>query len=187
MAERPTPEYLREALSYDPETGLLVWKKRPLAHFKKANVGQAWNQRYAGKPAFTRPDKDGYLTGCINDWPYQAHRVIFAMIHGRWAIEVDNRDTDRSNNRQDNLREATTTQNRQNERPRGNRSGRKGVYVKTTRQGKPKIEASIQVSGKAHYLGTFATVDEAAAAYHAAALQHFGEFARIDAPSGGGG
>jgi hypothetical protein len=41
-----------------------------------------------------------------------------------------------------------------------------------------KYQANIQVEGEKIYLGTFATIEEASAAYAEAARQHFGEFAR---------
>jgi hypothetical protein len=43
MKTQLTQEIAREHLSYNPSTGLFVWKKRDL---------DWWNTRYAGKPAF---------------------------------------------------------------------------------------------------------------------------------------
>jgi hypothetical protein len=52
--------FLRECFDYDPATGALTWRERPLTHFKGKYAQRscnAWNALRAGKPA-TR------LTGC---------------------------------------------------------------------------------------------------------------------------
>lgn len=54
-------------------------------------------------------------------------------------------------------------------------SGFKGVYKRGSRW-----EASISPNRKYLYLGIFDTSDEAALAYNAAALIHYGVFARLN-------
>ena len=53
----------------------------------------------------------------------------------------------------------------------------KGVTQKSRKSNTP-FYARIKVDGKSLYLGSFETVEEAAAAYDAAATNLFGEFAR---------
>lgn len=60
-----------------------------------------------------------------------------------------------------------------------NRHGYKGV-VRTHRGN--GFEATLCCRKTRYYLGTFATAEEAARAYDAAALIHFGEFARLNFP-----
>jgi hypothetical protein len=82
-AELPTPEYLREALDYDPATGELTWKHRPRHHFPRGGYRE-WNTRLAGTPAFRARRGDRGYTGGLDGVTRQAHLVVFAMRHGRW-------------------------------------------------------------------------------------------------------
>ena len=81
-------------------------------------------------------------------------------------------------NRRENLRPATSSQNAMNRAtPSDNTSGFKGI----SRSGL-KWRAYVGVSGRQTYLGSFTTPEEAARAYDAAALHHYGEFARPNFP-----
>lgn len=81
------------------------------------------------------------------------------------------------NNRQSNLRFATPSQNSQNKaRPRiGN-----GIYKGISAHSPNRWRARIKVGGVRLSLGSFASPEEAAAAYDAAAITHFGEFAVLN-------
>lgn len=99
------------------------------------------------------------------------------------CIQTDHRDLNRLNNRRKNLRSATTSQNVAN-RPLSslNTSGFKGV-----RRSRNKWRADIRQNGIKKSIGTFNNIVDAAKAYDAAAIQIFGEFARlnfaVDSPS----
>lgn len=119
--------------------------------------------------------KTGYRVFRLDGRLYLTHRVIWAITHGRWPAEVDHINRCRADNRPENLREATSSQNKAN---RGatvrNTSGHKGVSWN------PKLgkwAAHIGVNGQNRYLGLFESVALAGAAYRAAAEQAFGEFA----------
>ncbi len=91
---------------------------------------------------------------------------------------VDHRDGDGLNNRRANLRPYAGGSNQANaRRPISNTSGYKGVV--RTRNGRPWA-AQIHVDREHIYLGRFDDPESAARAYDAAALQHFGEFARLN-------
>jgi len=47
----PTQEFLRECFEYDLETGIVLWKVRPMGHFKNHGICKAINNRQAGKLA----------------------------------------------------------------------------------------------------------------------------------------
>ena len=89
---------------------------------------------------------------------------------------VDHKGTDRLNNRRENFRIATKSQNGFNRgKNRNNTSGFKGVSWK---RHLGKWVAQIHIGGKNHYLGLFERPEDAAAAYADAAREHHGEFAR---------
>ena len=92
--------------------------------------------------------------------------------------EVDHWDGDGLNNRRSNLREVTHAQNMGNARKQyGCSSQYKGVYW-----GGKKWQAQIGVNHGTRYLGRFVNEEDAARAYDAAALEAWGEFARLNFP-----
>jgi hypothetical protein len=108
----------------------------------------------------------------------QRTQRMHALITG-WP-RVDHIDGDGLNNQHDNLRLATSQQNRRNSHGRRTASSRfKGVSL--YRSG--KWQAQIGVSpGVLRYLGQFASEIDAALAYDVAARDLFGEFARLNFP-----
>lgn len=104
------------------------------------------------------------------------HRVILGLD----CPEVDHRNGDGLDNRRENLRFATTTQNMANRRKRVDiacSSRFKGVSRRRTCVSRPW-----QAVLRDTYLGYFVTEEEAARAYDSAALQIYGEFARLNFP-----
>ena len=110
----------------------------------------------------------------LNGVSYRRSHIILMIKTGQWpANTVDHTDGDSLNDRDDNVRHATYTQNAQNLHFRSKRSGLPmGVNVIEGRFG-----ARIQVNGVSNFLGLFSTPEEASAAYQAKRLEHFGEFA----------
>jgi hypothetical protein len=94
------------------------------------------------------------------------------------GIFVDHRNGNGLDNRRQNLRLATKTENARNRpAPKNNTSGFKGVHWH--KQGNA-YRARIKVNGKNIHLGLFPTPTEAARAYDQAARKYFGEFARTN-------
>lgn len=123
---------------------------------------------------------DGFVYASRMDGPrgrqrrVYMHRVLWAAWNGPVCPVVDHRSTDTLDNRRENLRAATHSQNHANAPRRAdNASGFKGV----TRNGR-RWMASITIDGARTYLGTFDTASEAGIAYLTASVRHFGEFAR---------
>ncbi len=164
-----TQEYLKECVSYDPDTGFFVWKKRPSRHFKSVRVGNAWNTRYAGTVAGTdkRCKRVFYRTIGIQSSPFPSHRLAWLYVTGEWPEhQIDHIDGDSLNNQFSNLRDVPNQENCRNQRlSSNNTSGRIGVsFHKLT----GKWKASI---GK-NSLGYFSDKEEAVSARRAAEIEY---------------
>src|SRR5687767_8577743 len=101
-----TAAYLRQRLSYDPETGALTWRA--------VDGRKAWNTRWAGQPALNHKSEKGYLYGRLDGRHIKSHRAIFCIVEGRWPEQIDHIDGNRSNNRWANLREVTFAEQARN-------------------------------------------------------------------------
>lgn len=89
--------------------------------------------------------------------------------------EIDHKDRNRLNCKKENLRLATSSENKTNEdMRRNNTSGYKGVSF---HKASNNWRADIMIKGKRVSLGYFKDINEAALAYNKAAKQYFGEFA----------
>jgi hypothetical protein len=101
------------------------------------------------------------------------HRVIMGAADG---LEIDHKNHNGLDNRRANLRECTHRQNRQNQVTRDETktsrfrgvswSKKRGVWI-----------AAVCINGRQTYLGGYELEEQAARAYDAAAVRHFGEFA----------
>ena len=143
----------RELFTYDRETGIIKWRKR----FNP-------KQRADLVAGCTRFNGDGYTQIGINGKLYPAHRVAMLLAYGFYGdgLEVDHINHVRDDNRLLNLRFVTTTGNRRNQsRSSRNTTGVTGTYYNRARR---KYVAQIKVDGEVIYLGSFATLEEAARA-----------------------
>lgn len=100
------------------------------------------------------------------------HRVIFTMIHGNCPAYIDHIDGDIHNNKIENLREATNSENMANSTKTRGVSSLKGVMKEPT----GKYSSRICVKGKRIFLGTFLNEIDAHNAYKKASIEYFGEF-----------
>ncbi len=135
-------------------------------------------------------EKKWHISGCIghiyaargggNNRQY-LHRVILERIIGRSLNVneyVDHVDRDTLNNKRENLRLATQSENMRNSTKRSsNKSGYKGVSWAARES---KWCARITVQYKGIHVGYFDTPEKAALAYNAAAIRLHGEFARLN-------
>lgn len=148
---------------------LIVWEYRPGLIFEGRICDRAWFLQH-------RDDSKLYVLGNISVAgklrQIRLHRMVMAAPA---EMLVDHKGPDTLDNRRENLRIATPSQNnfsRRNETYPGKFRGvlnRNGRYL-----------ARIKAHGTVHSLGTFANEADAAAAYNVKALELFGEFARIN-------
>lgn len=158
----------RRALSYDPETGVFVWK------VSRGHIA-------AGTVAGTVVPfgKRSYRLIGLADKKYMAHRLAWLMMTGEFPPEhIDHRNGDGLNNRWANIRAASAGENARNSQKRSdNKSGHKGVSLDSWTG---RWVARIRVpKGSYRNLGRFDTPDDAATAYAHAARKLYGEFARL--------
>lgn len=171
----PSPDLLRQLLRYEPDTGKLYWRKRPVEMFNGKDPKRAqaiFNTRYAGSEALGNVNTVGYKNGNIFSKVYAAHRVIWALYYGAWPEkDIDHINGDRADNRINNLRCVDRGTNCRNQKMRAaNKSGVMGVMFDEERA---KWSARIGHNMKTIHLGRFNTFDEAVAA-RKAAEQKFG-------------
>lgn len=153
-----TQQYVKDRLSYDPNTGVFTWNNGPRAG-KKAGC------------LFS----NGYVNIGLCGKLIGAHRLAWLYIHGEMPTTIDHIDGNPTNNRIANLRSCTKSQNMQNSRAKRNREF-KGVWFEPDRR---KWRAAIGPRGNVKYLGRFNTAEEAHAAYAVAAHEMYGAFARV--------
>lgn len=110
-----------------------------------------------------------YAIGGINRKMHLLHRVVLGAVKGQ---NVDHINRDKLDNRRENLRFVTRSQNSIN---RSNKNQFRGV-----RNEDGRWRASIGVNRKCIKLGTFKTAEEAALAYNEAAKKFHGEFAVLN-------
>lgn len=148
-----TAERLRALVSYDPQTGVFT----RLVTSGSERAGLAAGSRNSG----------GYLRFMVDSVQYQAHRLAWLYVHGRWPNGfIDHINGDRSDNRIANLRECTKAENAQNTKVRSdNKAGVTGVYFCTASN---RWRAYVFVEGQRHDLGDFQSKADAVAARLAA-------------------
>lgn len=107
------------------------------------------------------------------------HRVILSRVLGRELTRcelVDHVNGNPLDNRRENLRLSTRSQNMANQsRQTRTESGYKGVVIRGE-----KYVAQITVNRRVKYLGSFPTAELAHEAYKQAARELYGEFARFE-------
>ena len=158
-----TQNELKELMEYDPETGVFTWKVSPNWAIKAGSV--AGNTTHKGYRRIT-----------INGKEYRCARLAYFYMTGQWPKnEMDHINREPADDRWENLREFTSTQNNRNRGSfKNNTSGHKGVcWMKQNN----KWRAQIWVDNKFKNLGLFNTIEEAVAVRKEAELEHFGEFA----------
>jgi len=170
MKTQLTQISLKEWLYYSPTTGIFTWLIRDPIFYTTLAAAKSRNTRFAGLPAgYNHKTHSGktYITIEIMNAPYQAHRLAYLYMLGRWPIDqIDHADGNGLNNIWSNLSDATSLDNARNQRLRkDNTSSHSGVTYKVKQN---LWVARIGVNKKRIHLGYFQNLLAAITARNAA-------------------
>jgi hypothetical protein len=162
-------DWFKDNLRYDPETGDLWWTKRGLGRKFDRTVGRLHERGY----------KKLHHKHLNSFRGYYAHRIAWFLYYGVWPKnQIDHINNIRDDNRIFNLREATQSENSGNMKKSNNCTS---MYKGVTWDKKRGLWRSrVMLDSKSNNLGWHSTEEEAALAYNKAALEYFGEFAKIN-------
>jgi len=159
----PLQEELHKFFEY--KKGHLYWKTKPR---NSAKIGDKVGSL----------DSKGYVVLKLNNLPYKMHRIIWVYHYDTISsnLQIDHIDGNKANNKIENLRLATNSQNNfNNKRAYGNsKSNILGVHWCKTKR---KWVSQIRKNNKSIHLGYFVNQEDAVAVRREAELQYFGEFA----------
>jgi hypothetical protein len=151
------PQIATDLLEYNPDTGVVVWKKKPA---KRILVGSVAGCKCDYKDTY-------YYNIKLQSKNYKLHRVIWFLYYGEQPphnMEIDHIDRDGTNNKINNLRLVTPTQNQHNRGThKNNTSGCPGVQYFYK-----KYRVRIQNKGVITNLGSYDTYEEAVTIYQQA-------------------
>ena len=160
--------WMEESFQVDPSSGILIWAKPPSNHPRllgveagHPRVGRGWKRYVVIK-----------MDGCalLRSW------LVFLWVTRRWPADcLDHANGDSTDDRFENLREATPMQNAWNHKTRAKESPLP-MGVRASREG-TRFYARLCVNKRHLSLGSFSSPEAASAAYVAARKEHFHEFA----------
>tara|TARA_R100000963_G_C4583449_1_gene63475 strand:+ start:38 stop:550 length:513 start_codon:yes stop_codon:yes gene_type:complete len=170
MKIKPLPplEELKEVLDYNPDTGIIIWKKKVRGNVEIGQEAGSVNSK-------------GYRIIKFKRKQYLAHRIAYYMYHGIDPLEkklLDHENLNKQDNWIKNLRLATHQENGRNRNlNKNNTSGATGVGWHKIRR---KWEAHIKVNFKKKFLGFFVNKEDAIQARKEGEKKYFGKFRRLD-------
>jgi len=149
-----TAERLRELLHYDPDTGIFTRRVRTSTSTR------------VGEVAGTVRGTGGYRCVPVDGKRYAEHRLAWFYVYGRWPTEqIDHINGIRIDNRIVNLRDASGSMNRENQRAARSDNRSSGILGVCYCKLHKKWKASIRVKGVLKHIKYCATAEEARDAY----------------------
>lgn len=127
---------------------------------------------------FGGQDKRGYISGWFKGKKRKEHHLVWFYHYGEWPQQLDHINGIRDDNRIENLRKCSQSENTRNRPGDSNTSSKyKGVHWHKNNK---RWRTTINYDGKRISLGCFSSEKEAAKAYDTKAKELYGEFARLN-------
>lgn len=143
---------LKELLRYNPETGIFT-RIKTAGRFIAGSVAGTINN-------------EGYISIFIDRQSYRAHRLVWLYIYGCFPSgNIDHKDTRRSNNAINNLRDISQFGNMQNQVKAHSNNISSGLLGVHQVKGMKKYRAAIWLNGKQKHIGYFDTPEDAHESY----------------------
>ena len=158
-------EKLKSIFEYDPVTGVMRWKESRSNMIKNSIAGSIHSS--------------GYKVVTIESGSYKMHRIIWIMLFDNIpnGFYIDHINGNKIDNRLENLRLATNSQNQQNRpAPKNSSSGYRGV---TWHKQMQQWMARIGHHGQRTTIGFFNTAEDAYEAYKKEAVKLFTHLDRL--------
>lgn len=153
---------VRELFDYNEDTGLLQWK---VPTSNRVNVGDYVTSTHSAR----------YIQVGVDGARRLAHHVIWVFVYGEMPKgDVDHINRNRADNRLSNLRCIDRSENLLNAEHKS-QFGHPGVI--STPSG--RFSVGIHIKRVRTYVGTYSTIDEAAAAYATRHVQLYGVKSRF--------
>lgn len=164
-------------VEYNPETGIFTWRHRGHDICSCSRSREAWNGNFAGKQAGSI-GANGYMyTTFFNKHKVLLHSLAWFYMKKIWPDKyIDHINGDRIDNRFNNLREATASQNAANAKIRtDNKSGHKNVFWNSQKQ---MWHVRLVAEKRPIHIGFFSDIDVAADAAKKARIKFHKDYAR---------
>jgi hypothetical protein len=161
--EELTQAKLQEVFTLDEETGVLYWRNPPAGTAGVGDVAGGMGKK--GRWIITFDGKRRLRS-----------RLVFFYFYGWLPSLVDHRDRNKLNDRPDNLRPASSSQNQWNRQYKAKASGLPTRVSMDKRCPNNPFRSYIGIEGKDYFLGNFPTVELAFSASIRAAQEWHGEF-----------
>ena len=142
MLKLPSQDELKQRFYYDQETGDLIYKISPANRVKVGDIVKGFGS-------------EGYRRVYIKGTLYKAHRIIWCWMTGEDLHDkkIDHKDRDRSNNKWNNLRKATSSDNGKNNKHPGYSKRSNGTWRVRVRQfGKCLFDKTVDTEEEARLL-----------------------------------
>lgn len=165
----PDLDYLKECFELDPTSpSYLKWNRnRPRSHFRNLQAFEAWKTTSADRWIINQTsDKKYYYLNVgganIARRSIKVHRIVYALYHNSIDFQnllIDHINGNGKDNRPENLRVATYTQNLFNRSKQiNNKIGHKNIRYHESCK---KFTVQVGFKGKTIYFGSYSTIEEA--------------------------